>query len=45
MEEDNFIADFFAKADIFIAAERARQQRLKKWQENYFFEKEEDDDE
>lgn len=44
-EQDNFITEFFTKADSFIEREKARQQRLAELEENYFFEKDGDDDE
>lgn len=37
--------NFLFIADKFIEAERQRQKRLAKWEENYFFEKDKDDDE
>lgn len=37
--------DFCAAADSFIEREKATQQRLAELEENYFFEKDEDDDE
>lgn len=43
-EQDNFITEFFTKADSFIEREKARQQRLAELEENYFFEKDEDDE-
>lgn len=42
---DKAIADFFTAADSFIKREKARQQRLAELEENYFFEKDGDDDE
>lgn len=44
-EQDNFITEFFTAADSFIKREKARQQRLAELEENYFFEKDGDDDE
>lgn len=43
-EQDNFITEFFTKTDSFIEREKARQQRLAELEENYFFEKDEDDE-
>lgn len=44
-EMDKAIADFFTAADRFIERAKARQQRLAELEENYFFEKDKDDDE
>lgn len=44
-EMDRDITDFFAAADSFIERAKARQQRLAELEENYFFEKDGDDDE
>jgi len=44
-EMDRDKADFFTAADRFMKREKARQQRLAELEENYFFEKDGDDDE
>ena len=43
-KQDNFITEFFTKTDSFIEREKARQRRLAELEENYFFEKDEDDE-